>query len=490
METRTFGDYRLLEIIEERDGEVVWRAEQASIGRTVRLVELTDPTRRARFLADIRAKAAVDHPVIASVYEAVDDGVCFAAFEALGGSSLADRLRASEAMRPADLAHILRRTAEAMLQLEASGCATRRLTPGDMFFDQHGVVRVSNVVRAGEPSPADARADVARLGETLPPLVADSLPGASRILTVLAWMRGEGIETPLGWEAVRSYGEQIENQLRETKLAPPPPRTQAAPAKSRWPAFLGVTAAIVLVVGISAVLLPENPETGPSPQPKLPDPVMVAAGPHPTPDGGREQLPGFRISACEVTIGEYLKFLQVLDRLDPGERDVFDLEGQPEGKPGHKPDDWEAMLAAAKNGGTWRGRAICLFHPIVNIDWWDAAAYCNWKGCRLPTQEEWFAALRDGTTEPGKLKPADWGPVTGIGADDTTVNGLRGMAGSVAEWTRRPAINPANPLGAKQYVIVGGSFLRSGSGAMTREWTDNRLQRLPDLGFRVVSAVE
>jgi formylglycine-generating enzyme required for sulfatase activity len=251
-----------------------------------------------------------------------------------------------------------------------------------------------------------------------------------------------------------------------------------------------VTAAIVLLVGIGAVLLPEKPEAEPSPQPKLPDTVMVAGGPHPTPDGGREQLPGFRISACEVTIGEYRKFLRVLERLDPGERDVFDLEGQPEGKSGHKPDDWEAMLTAAKNGGTWRGRPIDLFHPIVNIDWWDAAAYCNWKGCRMPTQEEWFAALRDGTSEPAALKPAPWGPVTGIGADDTTVNGLRGMAGSVAEWTRRPSTNPANPLGEKQFVIIGGSHRRPARGALSREWTSDRLQRRPDLGFRVVSTAE
>ena len=60
------------------------------------------------------------------------------------------------------------------------------------------------------------------------------------------------------------------------------------------------------------------------------------------------------------------------------------------------------------------------------------------------------------------------------------------MAGSVCEWTRRPTVNPANPLGERQWVIVGGSFLKPGSNALTREWTDNRSLRRRDLGFRVV----
>ena len=119
MESRTLGDYRLLELTEEREGQSIWIAEQASVGRRVRLMELTDPSLREKFLADIRAKAAVDHPLISSVYEAVDDGDCFAALEFISGSSLADRLRAREAMRPADLAHVFRRMAEAMGHVNA-----------------------------------------------------------------------------------------------------------------------------------------------------------------------------------------------------------------------------------------------------------------------------------------------------------------------------------------------------------------------------------
>ena len=62
------------------------------------------------------------------------------------------------------------------------------------------------------------------------------------------------------------------------------------------------------------------------------------------------------------------------------------------------------------------------------------------------------------------------------------------MAGSVSEWTRLPAANPANPLGSKNWVIIGGSYLKPGSNALSREWTVRPLAapRRPRLsrGFR------
>ena len=34
--------------------------------------------------------------------------------------------------------------------------------------------------------------------------------------------------------------------------------------------------------------------------------------------------------------------------------------------------------------------------------------------------------------------------------------------------------------------FIGGSYLKPGSNALTREWTADRSLRRPDLGFRVV----
>ena len=64
--------------------------------------------------------------------------------------------------------------------------------------------------------------------------------------------------------------------------------------------------------------------------------------------------------------------------------------------------------------------------------------------------------------------------------------GLGGMAGSVSEWTSSLAVNPANPLGERGWVIAGASYLDQAEGALTRRWAADRNLRRADLGFRVV----
>ncbi|HJZ84838.1 MAG TPA: SUMF1/EgtB/PvdO family nonheme iron enzyme [Polyangia bacterium] len=150
--------------------------------------------------------------------------------------------------------------------------------------------------------------------------------------------------------------------------------------------------------------------------------------------------------------------------------------------------DWQACVRAgacvSPGGPPIYDPARSGSTPVRGMSWYEAQAYCQWLGKRLPTEAEWEKAARgpDGRKYPWGNQPPDcarvatWGcgcadPPEPVGSHPAGVSGygLFDMAGNVWEWVsdyydaayygRSAPVDPQGPASGDQRVLRGGSYL-------------------------------
>jgi len=275
---------------------------------------------------------------------------------------------------------------------------------------------------------------------------------------------------------------------------------------------------------------------------------------------------GFYIDSCEVTNAQFATFVEATGYTTVAEK-AIDWESLRKQLPPRTPKPPDSLLApgslvfapptegvdlsthmqwwAWKQGASWKNPdggdvsiSTRMDHPVVQVAYADAEAYCAWRGGRLPTEAEWEYAARGGLegkrfvwgdedplvhvhlaniwqgqfpeNDEGKDGYAGTAPV---GSFPPNGFGLYDMAGNVWEWCsdlfhpyhyqaldckkvchnpQGPAQShdPREPFAGPKRVIKGGSYLchvsycenyrpsaREGSAEDTG---------LPHLGFRCV----
>ncbi len=166
----------------------------------------------------------------------------------------------------------------------------------------------------------------------------------------------------------------------------------------------------------------------------------------------RVYVSAFWMDLHEVTVGQYQRFCRATNRKLP--------------PPSHH---------------GWEDR-----HPVSNVTWDDAAAYCQWAGRRLPTEAEWVKAARGGREGQAYVWGTQWPPPRGggnfgsidgyddgyagvapVGSFAPNGYGLFDLAGNVWEWcqdwydegwyARMPGRDPCNTTNGDARVQRGGS---------------------------------
>ena len=488
-----------MKLVSEGQLTRLWQAEQVSMNRTVMLEMLkqeaaTDPAWIKAFLADVRAKALVKHPGIGAVYEAVsNDEATYFARERLDGADLEELHNQGKQYKPVEMVILLDQIATAMRHLEAMGMASVEMGLHHIIVDQDLTVRMMNLAVDGKPDAKLGTKAKQLLGAVFDDMLVRGEPGAVRVNSLLGFMADLEREHPLSWRQIQELSQQVRGQLEGTDetvqevQAPVTQPVEVAPVQtSNRSATVAAILAGVVVLGAliyfinqgSSKITPDNDDLENGAGPVW---ISIPSGQVEIHGGRTVNLgKGISISKTEVTLSQYARFLDELEIGGPAVARSYDHPEQPVEKFGHFPDDWDNLWEAAQKGGEWNERRVHTQCPVVGIDWWDAWAYCQWEGSRLPTMDEWSAAAHyEGAPE----KISSWGPADSS-PDDLTGVGLVGMAGNVREWTRDPELNPAFQLSPKKPVAAGGSFKNPGQGVAGREWLTDRNVRRQDLGFR------
>ena len=365
------------------------------------------------------------------------------------------------------------------------------------FCGTRGKAGIKFCKRCGKPQPQTSYSDETNetndnlTGTPTSPLSTSTLTRSPRDITIEPELLSNQIvqdsakaeaNTPEGSETEPSLDR---NRSWESTLPALPPKRRVR----LIPAAIAVAITVVVVLTLAMILsasrsgskssAPNLPPTSPVGMVYVPGGEFTMGndlGDEYEKPAHRVTVKPFFIDKSEVTCGEYEKFIKATNH--------------------RAPPTW--------SNGTCP--VVAVNNPVTGVDWYDATAYAQWAGKRLPTEEEWELAAR-GTDK--RIYPwgNDWrrnaanagdgnqGRVVDVGSypDGKSPSGALDIVGNAWEWTSSdlkayPGGHMSDQSPGELKVIRGGYWGSSAPKATTtfrRGW-DARDAQLgyKNTGFR------
>ena len=177
---KTFGNYRVLEMLGEGGMGQVYLAQDNKLGRKVALKFLAryftqEKDRLRRFEQEARAASALNHPNIITIYEIGEaEAHHFIATEFIDGQTLRERMKRTP-MSLSEVLEVAVQTASALAAAHAAGIAHRDIKPENIMVRRDGIVKVLDFglakLAAPESAPVEAEGASQALYRTDPGII-------------------------------------------------------------------------------------------------------------------------------------------------------------------------------------------------------------------------------------------------------------------------------------------------------------------------------
>jgi eukaryotic-like serine/threonine-protein kinase len=505
-EVITIGKYEILETLGQGGYGTVYRVRDSILNveralKVLHSVLMSDPTFIERFRNEAQITARLDHPNIVPVYEMDQIGEhIYIAMKYMEGGSLSDVIAKKKTLPFQEALEITRQIAAALEYgyTQADNLVHRDIKPANILFEKDGRARLSDfgfakllaegdslsLSRSGgivgtpayiapeiwDGKQASPATDVYSLACTFYEMITGEILFDGNTSQVIKkhvidgpkfperWKQGvpEGIgevlEKALAREANQRYALSIEF-LEELE-------SLTKKEKPKAPPVIKIPEKKVDKHGIPMVLIPAGS-------------FMMGSN-----DGRQDEKPvhevwldDYYMDIYPVTNESYEKFLN--DRSNQIEGDLLWF------------DEDSEDTKIKQRGGVWKVVQGYKDHPVVNVTWYGAQAYCIWRGGRLPTEAEWEKSARGrledkkypwGNEKPSCEKMAKNGAqyrscngkTVAIGSFAANGYGLYDMAGNVWEWVadwydsgfyrKSESKNPTGTNSGIYRVLRGGSW--------------------------------